>query len=258
MNPVTQQGPAIILVRPQMGENIGMTARAMLNCGVTDLRLVAPRDGWPNAAAVATSSGAVSVIKNTRLYETLPDAVADRSFVIATTSRSRDMRKPVFSPETAAQAIITADAARQMPTSAIVFGPERTGLENEDLTFCDALLTIPLNPDYMSLNMAQAVLLVAYQWYRLNEAETRDRHSLLDHLGIAEQDIADKRDIDMFLGHLGDALEESGFFTTEHQRPTIWNNLRNTFQRMRMTRQEVSTFHGMVKALRGGTQWKKK
>ena len=252
---MTIHTPAIILVNTQMGENIGMCARAMLNCGLTDLRLVAPRDGWPSEIARATSSGAVAVIENARVYDTLADAVADCSFVVATTARSRDIVKQVLIPETAAHAL-----HQSAGKSAIVFGPERAGLTNDDLTLCDAIINIPLNPDYMSLNIAQAVLLVCYEWYKLNIessnlSEIQDR--LLDHMVVADHAVATKGEVTALLDHFETALDETGFFTTETQKPTILRNLRNTFQRMRLSSQEAQTMHGVIKALRGGKEWKR-
>lgn len=251
---ITTNKPAVILVNTQMGENIGMCARAMLNCGLTDLRLVAPRDGWPSEIAKATSSGAVDVIENARLFDTLAEAVADCQFVVATTARDRGIVKPTLTPETAAHAL------HQSPgQTAILFGPERAGLTNEDLTFCDAIINIPLNPDYMSLNIAQAVLLVSYEWYKLN-SETKklseDQINLLDHLAVSDVSVAGKGEVESLLNHLEDGLDEAGFFTTETQKPTILRNLRNTFQRMRLSSQETQTMHGIIKALRG-KEWKR-
>lgn len=238
-----------------MGENIGMAARAMLNCGLTDLRLVSPRDGWPNEVARATSSGALTVIENARLYDTLADALADRSFVVGTTSRDRDMRKAILSPETAAEAIITADTTKGEATSAILFGPERSGLTNDHITHCDALMTVPLNPDYASLNIAQAVLLVAYQWYR-HIGINSERRMLVDVLAVDQADVAPKEMVENLMAHLEGALDDKNFFPTQQQRPMMLNNLRNAFQRMRMTVPEVHTFHGIIKALHG-KEWKK-
>ena len=250
--------PAIILVNPQMGENIGMCARAMLNCGLTELRLVAPRDGWPSEIALATSSGAVEVVQNAKLYETLADAVADCQFVVATTARTRDMVKPVFTPETAAQALHQS-ANQASGQTAILFGPERAGLTNEDLTFCDAIINIPLNPDYMSLNIAQAVLLVSYEWYKLKierKSLSEDRAILFDQMAITETGVAAKGEMNALLDHFETALDDAGFFSTESQKPTILRNLRNTFQRMRLSSQEAQTMHGIIKALRG-KEWKR-
>lgn len=251
-----EKGPAIVLVHTQMGENIGMAARAMLNCGLTDLRLVAPRDGWPSEIAQRASSGALAVIENARLYDTLADAVADCTFVVGTTSRNRGIVKPVLTPDTAAAAILKADQIAQKPVSAIVFGTERAGLENDELTLCDALLGIPLNPEYMSLNIAQAVLLASYTWYQ--KMLTANDMNVPDQLAVEDVDVATKQETEYLLQHMADALDESGFFTEQDLRPTVLRNLRNTFQRMRLSRQETHTFHGIIKSLRGGKEWKRK
>lgn len=227
-----------------------MCARAMLNCGLTDLRLVNPRDGWPSESARATSSGATSVIDAARVYDTLAEALVDRTFVIATTARPREMLKPIVTPEEAAAAIHKADATAGQATSALVFGPERAGLDNDALTACDVVLNIPLNPDYMSLNLAQAVLLVAYQWYR--QKSTNAVSSELNNLlRLEEADLAPKDNLEAYMNALVSALDESGFFPTPEQKGAMVLNLRNTFQRMRLTKQEVNTFHGMLKALQG-------
>ena len=237
------KGPAIVLVRPQLGENIGMCARAMLNCGLTDLRLVAPRDGWPNEKAQSASSGAMAVIDNARIYGTLVEAVGDCTFVIATTARERDLVKPVVTPASAAAQILHAD--RHGPTSAFIFGPERAGLENDDLICCDVLLNIPLNPEYSSLNIAQAVLLASYEWYQQALKQPADKPAILDEALVT------KTQMDYLLSHLETALDEAGFFTATNLKPTVLRNLKNSFQRMRLSTQEAHTFHGVIKALRG-------
>lgn len=236
--------PVIILVRPQMGENIGMVARAMLNCGLTELRLVAPRDGWPSESAMATSSGATEVIENAKLYNTLDGAIADCRYVLATGSFDRDMVKDVLSPEAAIDVI-----QKEAGPCAIVFGPERSGMDNEDVVRCDAYITIPLNPDYPSLNLAQAVLLVAYQWWR--------RVSVENNLPVAGGERLDaqcivpatKEQLSGLFDHMTEALDQSGFFPTEQQRPVMLRNLRNTFHRLRLSAQEVNTFRGALKSL---------
>jgi tRNA/rRNA methyltransferase len=234
-----------------MGENIGMCARAMFNCGLTDLRLVNPRDGWPSESARTTSSGATDVIDKARVYDTLAEALADRTFVIATTARPRERVKPLVTPEEAAAAIHKADDAAGKDTSALVFGPERAGLENDALTSCDVVLNIPLNPDYMSLNLAQAVLLVAYQWYRQKSTNAVSTE-LSKLLRLEEGDLAPKENLEAYLNALTTALDESGFFPTPEQKGAMILNLRNTFQRMRLTKQEVNTLFGALKALRSG------
>jgi tRNA/rRNA methyltransferase len=151
--------PIIVLVRPQLGENIGKAARAMLNFGLTELRLVAPRDGWPNPDAGPAAAGADVVLEGARVYDTLAEAVADCAHVYATTVRKRGVTKPVVTPEQAA-----AEIHRAVGRSAVVFGPERSGLETEEVALCRTILTVPINPEFASLNLAQAVILVAYEW----------------------------------------------------------------------------------------------
>ena len=156
--------PAFVLVRPQMGENIGAAARAMWNFGLDQMRIVAPRDGWPNPKAVAMASGAGRLLDEAQLHGDLADAIADRTFVFATTARSRDLTKPVFSPEEA-----MAETARRMAVGervAVLFGPERSGLENDDIAKANALISVPVNPEFPSLNLAQCVLLTGYEWRR--------------------------------------------------------------------------------------------
>lgn len=236
--------PVIILVRPQMGENIGMVARAMLNCGLTELRLVAPRDGWPSDAAITTSSGATEVIENAKLYSTLDEAIADCRYVLATGSFDRDMVKDVLSPEAAIDAI-----QKEAGPCAIVFGPERSGMDNEDVVRCDAYITIPLNPDYPSLNLAQAVLLVAYQWWRRVSVEGKLPVAGGERLDAECIVPATKEQLSGLFDHMAETLDKSGFFPTEQQRPVMLRNLRNTFHRMRLSTQEVNTFRGALKAL---------
>lgn len=251
-DPRQPKGPAIVLVNPQMGENIGMTARAMLNCGLTDLRLVAPRDGWPNHAAIATASGAGMVIEQARLYSTLSDAIADCRFVLGTESFDRDMIKAVLTPEQAAEAMTRADAVAKTPVSALVFGPERAGLTNDDVALCDAYVTVPLNPAYPSLNLAQAVLLIGYAWY----ARVSNEHALptagserFGHLGVDDADLAPKADLEGLFEHVVSVLDDTGFFKTPEQKPTMIRNLRNTFHRLRLSTQEINTFRGALKSL---------
>jgi tRNA/rRNA methyltransferase len=240
--PETAQ-PVVVLVTPQLGENIGAAARAMLNCGLTEMRLVAPRDGWPNERAVAAASGAGAVLDRARLFDTTAEAIADLHYVLATTARPRDMVKPVVTPE---------EGARQLRAHAgagervgLLFGAERMGLLNDDIPRADAILQVPLNPEFTSLNLAQAVLLVGYAWRSLGD---RTPPEALD-LGAGR--FANKEEMENLFLHMEQDLEAGGFFATEQQRPTIVRNLRNLLQRARMTEQEVRTFHGMLVALSG-------
>lgn len=236
-------GPAIILVQPQLGENIGATARAMLNCGLTDLRLVQPRDGWPNPRAAAAASGADSVLEAAQVYHTTADAVADLMHVYATTARHRDMTQMIATPREAATAMrVQWSAGRGV---GVLFGPERTGLLNDDLTLADTLITVPLNPAFCSLNLAQAVLLIGYEWFQTGDCSP-DRY-----LATGATRPATKAEMVNFFEHLEAELDECRFFSTPEKRPSMVRNIRNAFQRMAMTEQEVRTFHGIVAGLTG-------
>lgn len=251
--------PAIILVEPQLGENIGMAARAMLNCGLTDLRLVNPRDGWPSEAAQRACAGADKVLEKTRLYSSIAEAVADKTFVLASTARSRDMIKPVYSPETAAQTIIAHDQKMQQSASAILFGREKSGLKNDDLSHADAILNVPLNPGFSSLNLAMAVLLIGYQWYSQAVVNPdQARQEALDILELGSAEVTTKEELEILMRHFEVELDKANYFSTPEIRVTNLRNIRNAFQRMRLTDQELRTFHGMLKALSGNKRWNHK
>jgi tRNA/rRNA methyltransferase len=248
--------PVIVLVHPQMGENIGMTARAMLNCGLTDLRLVAPRDGWPSESARATSSGATDVIDQAKLYPTLAKAIADCRFVLASGSFERDMQKPVLSPEAAAEAVIRVDHAQDTTgknsVSAFVFGAERAGLSNDEVALCDAYITVPLNPDYPSLNLAQAVLLISYCWFR--KISTRHEWSVaggynLDHLGIENSQRATHADRQGLFDHWVQALDQADYYKSPTQRPAMLRNLRHLIHQLNLTTPQINSLRGMIKSL---------
>lgn len=234
-------GPAIVLVEPQLGENIGAAARAMLNFGLTDLRLVRPRDGWPSDAAVAVASGAGKVLEGARVYDTVARAVGDLQRVYAATARRREILKTVVTPEHAAGEMRRASAAGQ--GVGVLFGPERAGLSNDDLSLADTILSVPLNPAYASLNLAQAVLLVAYEWFRAGS------DALGEKLDEGRTERASKRDLVGFFEHLEDELAESGFFHPPERRPTMVRNIRALFQRAGLMKQEVRTLRGVVNAL---------
>lgn len=236
------KGPKIILIRPQLGENIGMVARAMLNCGLAELRIVNPRDGWPNEAAVSAASGAITVVENVRLFNSTEEAIADLNFIIATTARDRDLTKEVFDPAALPQKI----AQHGAPNCGILFGPERTGLHNDEIALADAILNIPLNPGFSSLNLAQAVLLAGYSWF-----------SSLDMAApVAKTDLAPKDKIINAMNHLTDELEASGFFTSPEKKDNMKISLRNMLSRMQWTEQDVNTFHGVIASLSGKKAWK--
>lgn len=233
----------IILVGPQLGENIGAVARAMLNCGLEDLRLVRPRGDWPNPKAQTMASGADIVLERARLFDTTAAAVADLNRVFATTARRRDMVKPVLTPRQAGQEMRCYSANGE--ACGILFGPERTGLTNEEILLADVLLTVPLNPKFTSLNLAQAVLLIAYEWFQAGD-ETPAR--AIPDTGARQ---ATREELFRFFGHLEEALDKRRFFKTPELRPSMVRNLRNLFHRTELTEQEIRTLHGVITALCG-------
>ncbi len=238
--------PAIILVEPQLGENIGMCARAMLNCAVTELRIVKPRDGWPNERAIASSSGATEVIDNAKIFDSVEAAIADLEFVLATTARPRGMVKDIFSTDTAAAAIRQRNAGGTQKCG-ILFGRERTGLENDDIAQANAILNIPLNPGFSSLNLAQAVLLVCFSWLSADNPFTVIPVSP----DFSDSAPAKKEEIDFLMKQLDEELTTRGFFRSIDQKPTTWRNIKNFFYRAAPTQQDVRTLHGIISSLTG-------
>ena len=238
--------PAVILVRTQLGENIGAAARAMLNCGLSDLRLVEPRDGWPNVKALGAASGADAVLNGVRLCATVEEAVADLNLVHATTARPRELLKPELAPRAAVTAL--RDAGHRGARLGLLFGPEKAGLENEELVLADAIVRIPLNPAFASLNLAQAVLIMAYEW-RLATAPLEDEVEQPPPTGSARP--ATKDEILHFFRHLEGALDNRDFFPTPEMRPKMVQNMRTMFERISLTRQDVQTLRGVVRALTG-------
>jgi len=228
--------PCFILVAPQMGENIGAAARVMANFGLTDLRLVAPRDGWPNPAAETMSAGALPGVVSVSVFERVEDAIADCGLVIATTARPRGMEKTVLG---------AADAVAQMRAkpvrTAVLFGAERSGLPNEAVALSDAILSFPVAPGFGSLNLAQAVALVAHA-----HAEA-DAKGPPPGFGVGAP--ATREELIGMMEHFEAELDRAGFFFPEEKRPPMVQNLRNAFTRAGWTAQEVSTFRGAIKAL---------
>ena len=242
--------PSIILIRPQMGENIGAAARAMLNFGLSDLRLVAPRDGWPNQAAFDTSSGALNKIPPPQIFEHSAESLADCHYTYGTTARSRDMVKPAMDASAAA-----ADAQARIAQGqkiAFIFGPERTGLENDDLALCNAVVHIPTNPDFSSLNLGQSVLLLAYEWRMTHENAALSAEHITDTPPPAAQG-----DLHHFFERLEEELEKGRFFRDEDLKPTMIRNIRNMFMKMNSSEQELRTMHGIISALIGKKQGSK-
>ncbi len=232
--------PSIILVRPQMGENIGAAARGMLNFGLEDLRLVEPRDGWPNQAAIDMAAGALGSMPPARVFGSLQDAVADLHYVVATTARPRDMVKPVFTPESAAREISRRQG--QGMKTGFVFGPERSGLENDDVALCHAIISIPANPGFSSINIASAVLLTAYEWFLARDVTS---------VPATENLPASQEKLEEMLVRLEGALERGSFFRSAGLKPTMIRNIRAMFLRPGLTEQEIRTFHGIITALGG-------
>ena len=237
-------GPVVVLVDPQLGENIGMVARAMLNCGLTRLRLVRPRDGWPNPAAVAAAAGADQVLEQAVLFDSTEEALADLRLVYAATARPRGMVKPAVTPNQAAGELRAAEARGE--PAGLLFGAERSGLANDDVALADAILSVPLNPAFASLNLAMAVLIVGYEWFQAGD-ETAPRR-----LESGGQTPAAKGEVINFFQRLEAALDETGFLHPPEKRPAMVRNLRNLIQRLAPTDQDLRTLHGIVSALRAG------
>ncbi len=238
-----EPAPAIVLVEPQLGDNVGAAARAMLNCGLTDLRLVRPRDGWPSSKARAMASGADSVLDGARLCDSLEEAVADLRVVFATTARHRDMVKPEVTPAEAAAQIRRHGARGER--CGVLFGRERIGLTNDEVVLADAVLHVPLNPAFSSLNLAQAVLLIAWEWRRAGD-DTPPRQLI-----EAGHRRATREELLHFFAHLEEALDAGDYFKVEAMRPANVRTIRNLFSRAELTDQEVRTLHGIVTALVG-------
>jgi len=238
--PMLAEEPAIILVEPQLGENIGFAARAMANFGLAELRLVNPRDGWPSDKARSAASRAGHVIDATQVYPTLAEAVADLQFVYATTARPREMIKPVEYPEEASREL--RNLFEGGVRTGILFGRERWGLENHEIALADAIVTFPVNPAFASLNIAQAVLLMAYEWLKTRP----DAATLVER---PEFPPAQRRDVAGLIDHLVSALDEAAYFHPAEKREKMELNLRNLIARQGFTEQEIRTLRGVVASL---------
>ncbi|HYD15408.1 MAG TPA: RNA methyltransferase [Hyphomicrobium sp.] len=247
--------PAVILVEPQLADNIGMVARAMANFGLDDLRLVAPRDGWPNEKARIAASGANYVIDDATAYPTLESSLGDLTYVVATTARQRPLKKPVLTPEEAIAAL--RERTLRGERCGILFGRERNGLETGELANADALVMIPVNSRFASLNLAQAVLLLGYAWMRESGAGSLGRVTTYETpistgLNLGADRIANKEELFGFLDHLESELDRQGFFNPIEKRPSVVQNLRTMFTRMALTEQEVRSLRGIVATLSKG------
>lgn len=242
--PTRPLAPAVILVNPQLGENIGSAARAMANFGLSDLRLVGPRDPWPNPKAEAMGVGAGGVLAGARIYGSVAAAVGALQCVFATTARERAVAKPVLTPGEAARRMMDAGTAGE--ATGLLFGSERAGLDNDDLALADVMVTIPTDPSFSSLNLGQAVLLVAYEWFKVRDATPTER---IDH-GLAQP--AAREDLFRLFAHLEEELEKGGFLYPPGNRAGMIRNLRAILHRAQLTDQEVRTLRGAIVALTRG------
>jgi len=240
---IAQPGPVIVLVEPQLGENIGAAARAMANFGLSKLRLVKPREKWPNPQARKMASGADRVLKETVLFDTLEDAIADCTLVFASTARAHDQAKPVVGADEAARLMAPRVKARE--TVAVLFGRERYGLENHEIGLADQIITFPINPAFASLNLAQAVVVVAYEWFKL--AGTG-----LPFAMPQKSAQAPKQQLLAFFATLERELEKVEYFRPPDKRGVMQVNLRNIFHRMQPTRQDIQTLHGVITSIAAG------
>jgi tRNA/rRNA methyltransferase len=229
--------PAIVLVRPQLGENIGKAARAMLNFGLTDLRLVRPRDGWPNPSAGPAASGADIVLERAQVFETVAEAVADCAYVYASTVRKRELVLPVVTPEEAAREIRT-----QPGRSAILFGAERSGLETEEAAIAGKILTVPINPEFRSLNLAQAVILVAYEWSKHGDLAVPTEGALAEPRATHDQ-------LEGLIGQMDEALANAGYYFPPDKVPSTRNTMRTILGKAGWSNREIQALRGMIRAL---------
>ncbi len=241
---VAAPGPVVILVEPQLGENIGAAARVMANFGLSRLRIVNPKQAWPNPKARMMAAGADRVLDGAELFDTLAAAIADCSFVAAATARAHDQAKPVVSPEECVRRLASRVAAGE--TAAIVFGRERNGLENDEVGLADCIVTFPVNPAFASLNLAQAVALVAYEWFKFASGGATP-------FAMPEKSrTAPKEQLLAFFATLERELERVEFFRPAEKRETMQINLRNIFARMQPTQQDIQTLHGVIMAIAEG------
>jgi len=251
-NQVLGPAPVVVLVNPQLGENIGTAARAMANFGLHEMRLFDPRDGWPNEKALATSSGAHWILDRASVHWTMDDALKDVNYVYATTARPRGMVKEVITPEQAGEDMRARIGRGERV--AMLFGRERTGLSNDEISMADVIVTAPVNPAFASINIAQAVLLMGYEWYK-DQSVTLGQQTpelpALDGPGLQTPDTrpATKEELFGFFDHIERELDIAGFFKTEDKKPGMLRNIRNLFGRAELTEQEVRSLRGIVSSL---------
>jgi tRNA/rRNA methyltransferase len=241
---ISGAAPAVILVQPQLAENMGTAARAMMNCGLSDLRLVDPNEDWLNERAVAASSGAERILECARRFTTTEEAIGDLEVVYATTARQREMVKPVMTARAAAAHMRAEIGGGQRV--GILFGRERSGLTNHEVALANVVVEVPMNPEHSSLNLAQAVLIVGYEWFQAGYAGPQAMVS------FNKTRLADKDMLEGFFRHLEEELTICGFLRNDEKKPSMVINIRNMFQRAELTEQDVRTLHGIVKELRYG------
>src|SRR6266850_2607963 len=241
---VEQPGPCVILVEPQLADNIGAAARAMANFGLSQLRLVNPRQGWPHERAVVMAAGAGRVLDGAKLYDCVQAAVGDLNYVFATTARAHDQAKPVV--DAAAAAHVAAGKVAAGESVGLMFGRERNGLENHEVALADSIITLPVNPAFASLNLAQAVVVVAYEWFKLTSG------AKLPFDMPRKSDAAPRQQLLAFFANLEHELEKVEFFRPPDKRETMTINLRNIFSRMQPTRQDIQTLHGVIMSIAEG------
>ena len=228
--------PVIVLVRPQLGQNIGKAARAMLNFGLTEMRLVAPRDGWPNPDAGPSASGADIVLEQAQVFDSVQDAIADCSKVYASTVRRRDLVMPVVTPEQMAEGV-----AASTGRTAVLFGPERSGLETEDVALANAIVTVPINPEFGSLNLAQAVILLAYEWSKRSDLAVPPSKEL--------EEPATHGEVEGMIGQIEEELDAKGYFHPPSRTQATKNTIRTIFTKTGWSSREVKAIRGIVRAL---------
>lgn len=242
--------PVIILIRPQLGENIGAVARAMANFGLSELRLVAPRDGWPNQRAIEVSSGAGHIIEAAKLFPDFTSATADMQMLYATTARPRDMEKRVVTPQTAAL-----ETTSSPHRSAFIFGPERTGLENEEIAASDAIITIPTSTNHSSLNLAQSVVVMGYEYFQSSLRAQRSNPESESWIASSpaaprnDNKRATKAEWQGLFSQLEAYLDETNYYRVDHKKPIMWQNLQTMLLRGTWSTQELRSFRGMLRAI---------
>jgi len=233
--------PLFVLVRPQMGENIGAAARGMWNFGLDKMQVVSPRDGWPSQKAVVMASGAGRLLDEAVQHSSVASAIAESHFTFATTARARGLTKAIFSPNEAMS--LAAQKIQAGEHVSVLFGPERAGLENEDLAQANALISVPVNPQFASLNLAQCVLLVAYEWRRASTDFKAQR------MEMVKTDWATGQEVEILAQHYEELLDQAGFFFPEQKATRMKINLRNMWSRLPLTRVDIQMFHGMVRQI---------